>query len=310
MSATTPVHRSWRAIGTGVVVAVTDPPAIDEAAALLDAELTALDAACSRFRPDSELMRLPADGGWHEVSPLLAAAVAEALRASHLTAGSVDPTVAPAMRALGYDRDFTLIREGSPRTEPVAAPGSDAVELDEAACRIRLRPGTSLDLGASAKAWAADRAAARIHGATGTGTLVGLGGDIAVAGDPPGDGWRVTVLDSPDGPGLGERGEEIRLRDGGLATSCVTVRRWISGGTPAHHIVDPATGLPAAGPWRRVSVAAATCADANAASTAAIVRGETAQDWLASLGLPSLLVRHDGSEVRVAGWPQAEVAVA
>jgi FAD:protein FMN transferase len=51
-------------------------------------------------------------------------------------------------------------------------------------------------------------------------------------------------------------------------------------------------------------VAAATCADANAASTAAVVRGRAALGWLASLGLPSRLVDTTGAVLTVAGWPE------
>jgi thiamine biosynthesis lipoprotein len=70
-----------------------------------------------------------------------------------------------------------------------------------------------------------------------------------------------------------------------------------------HHIVDPRTGQPAGGPWRTVSVAAVTCADANAAATAAIVAGSGALDWLAEAGLPARLVSHDGTVTRAGGWP-------
>jgi thiamine biosynthesis lipoprotein len=80
------------------------------------------------------------------------------------------------------------------------------------------------------------------------------------------------------------------------------VRRWRSGEETVHHVLDPATGRPADGGWRTVSVAAATCLDANIASTAAIVRGPRAIGWLDSLGLPGRLVSDDGRVVRVAGW--------
>ena len=73
-----------------------------------------------------------------------------------------------------------------------------------------------------------------------------------------------------------------------------------------HHIVDPRTGYPARGPWRTVSVAAASCAEANAASTAAIIAGEQAAAWLKVQGLPSRLVAHDGSVLRCCGWPAAD----
>ena len=65
----------------------------------------------------------------------------------------------------------------------------------------------------------------------------------------------------------------------------------------------PAGARPHGG-WRTVSVAAATCLDANIASTAAIVRGERRR-WrgCGELGLPSRLVDDDGRVAHIAGWP-------
>ncbi|MDX6222320.1 MAG: FAD:protein transferase, partial [Frankiales bacterium] len=75
-------------------------------------------------------------------------------------------------------------------------------------------------------------------------------------------------------------------------------------GRDLHHIIDPRTGAPAATCWRTVTVAGASCVDANAASTAAIVMGAAAEEWLAGLGLPARLVGEDGSVVTVGGWPE------
>ena len=96
----------------------------------------------------------------------------------------------------------------------------------------------------------------------------------------------------------------IAITSGGIATSSSTVRRWTRGGVICHHIVDPCTGLPSTGRWRTVSVAAATCLDANTAATAAIVRGDAAVGWLTSLDLPGRLVDQGGAVVRVGGWPE------
>jgi thiamine biosynthesis lipoprotein len=52
------------------------------------------------------------------------------------------------------------------------------------------------------------------------------------------------------------------------------------------------------------SVAAASCADANAAATCAIVLGERAPSWLSDRGLPARLARRDGSVVTVGPWPE------
>ena len=79
-------------------------------------------------------------------------------------------------------------------------------------------------------------------------------------------------------------GQTISIHSGGLATSSTAVRRWSHAGHTMHHIIDPGTGAPAHAPWRTVSVAAADCADANIATTAALVRGRRAPAWLAAAG--------------------------
>jgi thiamine biosynthesis lipoprotein len=253
------------------------------------------------------LEQAPRPPGPVQLSPLLTEAVAVALHAARQTDGDVDPTIGDALAVIGYDRDFALMPADGPPVKLTvrAAPGWRLVQLDEQHRTLTLPPGMTLDLGATAKAWAADRSAARLASALGCGVLVGLGGDIAVAGQAPDGGWRIRVQDvtgrpedPPDGPSA-----VVAIRDGGLATSSTTARRWRRGGTALHHILDPRTGLPAPVHWRTVSVAAASCAQANTASTAAIIRGEKAVDWLANLGLPARLVDAAGNVQTVAGWP-------
>jgi len=300
---------TWMALGCQVDLVVTDPSSLATARAMLEADLADVDAACSRFRPDSELVGLDrAAGRPVAVSPLLAEAIGVALRAAELTDGDVDPTVGEAIAAVGYDRDFDLVPPDGPALGLAvrAVPGWRQVRLDPPL--LTMPAGVRLDLGATAKAWAADRAAGRIAAATGGGVLVGLGGDITVAGRPPAGGWRIRVQDvtgrpedSPVGPSA-----VVAIGSGGLATSSTTARRWRRGGDVLHHILDPRTGLPPAPVWRTVSVTAATCVDANAASTAAIIRGDRAPGWLARLGLPARLVGVDGTVRTVAGWPAGD----
>jgi thiamine biosynthesis lipoprotein ApbE len=297
---------SWRALGTLVHLVVSEPRCLAEARRLLEADLAAVDLACSRFRADSEIFALRASGG-QQVSPLLAEAIAVALRAAELTDGDVDPTVGAAMSAVGYDRDFEQLQQAGPiMHQPVTVrtvPGWRQVRLEGRT--LTMPEGIQLDLGATAKAWAADRSAARIARQAGCGVLVGLGGDIAVAGPAPEGGWRIRVQDvtsTPDEPPDGPYAL-VAIRDGGLATSSTRARRWQRGGDVLHHILDPRTGLPAEPVWRTVSVAAGTCADANAASTAAVIRGRAALGWLATLGLPARLVDATGVVFTVAGWP-------
>ena len=295
----------FRALGTTAVVAVTDPAARDEAGSILAEELAAIDHACSRFRDDSELTHLNRSAGeWVAVSRLFLAAIDVALTAALDTDGVVDPTIGRALRVLGYDRDFEAVAPDGPqlRVRVQRTAGWRAVEVDHGARRVRLPRGVELDLGATAKAFAADRAAERIAGVLGTGVVVGLGGDCAIAGRPPAGGWTVLVADrhdvADDAPGV-----TVALHEGGVATSGTTIRNWSRGGTRLHHLVDPATGMPAEPVWQTVTVAAPTCVAANTASTAAVVLGVAAPRWLEARGLPARLVGVDGAVVTTAGWP-------
>jgi FAD:protein FMN transferase len=311
MPATAYGQSTSSALGTFATLLVADPDVLDPARDLLAGELAAIDAACSRFRPDSELRRACAAGGRPvPASPLFAEALSVAMEAARLTGGDVDPTCGQALASLGYDRDFASARQDTSALRQPSAPapggGWRGVLLDADRQEVTVPDGVLLDLGATAKALAADRAAARIAAATASGVLVNLGGDISVAGQPPEGGWLVGVADNASFDTTTadvQTCQVIVVRDGGLATSSVLGRAWRRGSARLHHIIDPRTGMPAQSCWRTVSVAAGSCVDANIASTAAILRGARAVAWLAELRLPSRLVRHDGSVVTVADWP-------
>lgn len=308
----------WQALGSTVVLRVVgadvDDGALEHARALVATELAALDGACSRFRADSELVALNASAGRRtRVSPLLFEALTVALRAAELTGGDVDPTLGRALELCGYDRDWRLLGSDAPVPgRPVPHPagavraryrgGWQTVEVQERTRSVRLARGIALDLGATAKAWACDRAAQAAHAACGCGVLVSIGGDIATAGPAPLAGWPIRVTDDhrsePSAPG-----QTVLVHSGGLATSSTAVRRWRRGPETMHHIIDPDTGLPAREHWRTVSVTAADCTDANIAATACIVRGAGAADWLARLALPARLVPWSGPVANLAGWP-------
>jgi FAD:protein FMN transferase len=303
---------TWAALGTTAVLRHIGPadPAVRQA---VDDEIAAIDRAASRFRPDSELSRVNAGAGaWVPVSALFAEALVVALGAADISGGAVDPALGASLEEIGYDRDWRQLA---------------AIDADAPLCRddrlvvhrrrrgewrsiglrrdppaVRVPRGVSLDLGATAKALAADRAAAAARTATDVGVLVALGGDIATSGPAPAGGWLVHVTDDHrDGPGA--PGQTIAIRSGGLATSSIVARRWSHGGRTMHHILDPRDGRPVRPKWRTVSVAAASCVDANIASTAAIVLGSDAMDWLAAQGMPARLVELDGTARTCAGWP-------
>jgi len=302
---------SFPALGTTAAVTVVDAKALPAALAIVQEELRRIDETCSRFRDDSELAQLNRSAGVpFASSPLLLEALAVALSAAARTDGDVDPTVGRSMGALGWDSDFTVVvarRGQAPRMRIVPAAGWQRVRLDRARGLARIPAGVEIDLGATAKALAADRCARRVHEVTGASALVNLGGDIALAGPAPAGGWPIRVTDDHRSAATAE-GQTIALAGGGLATSSTTVRRWRAGDAELHHIVDPRTGAPAAEVWKTVSVAAGTCVEANSASTAAIVRGEKAVAWLERAGLPARLVRRDGATTYTCGWPEEAAA--
>jgi thiamine biosynthesis lipoprotein ApbE len=297
------------ALGGSVRVIVTRPAELSAAKAAVDRVLEDIDRAASRFRDDSELSRLNATPDQDVViGRLLARALSAALRGARSTGGAVDPTIGSALRLAGYDGDFAQIPTDGPAIKLVftRTPGWNAIRFDETRRTVRIPRGVEIDLGATAKALAADLAAtAATEATTGGGVLVSLGGDISVAGEPPREGWLIQTSEDSGAP-IDDKEETVSIRSGGIATSSMTVRRWIRGGAVLHHIIDPATGLPASGPWRTASVVAASCVDANIASTAAIVMGERAVAWLEANGLQSRLVDRDGNVHRVSGWPLPE----
>jgi thiamine biosynthesis lipoprotein len=296
------VYRT-QALGTTAELVVTDDGVLVVASELLEGELARIDRVASRFRSDSELSRLNAAAGTEvDVSVGLLEAIEAALAMAAATGGLVDPTVGRAMNRLGYDRDFAAVRGGVDGELPPmgAVPGWRSVALDRLRRTVRLAENSALDLGATAKALASDRAAASISTSLGCGALVSLGGDVAAAGPAPADGFAVGIADTCTSP---LATEAVTIWTGGLATSGIGVRHWRLGAHQVHHILDPATGLPADPCWRTVSVTAASCVQANAASTAAIILGERAIDWLEGLGLPARLVRLDGTVASTNGWP-------
>ena len=272
-----------RALGCSMRVIVTHPDSLVAAKRAVEEMVAAVDAAASHFRRDSELSLVNSRPDLViKVSPLLARAIAAAMRGAELTNGAVDPTVGSGVRL----SDSALVVE--------RIPGWRAIRFSESARTIVIPRTVELDLGATGKAFAADMAAeAASRVITRGGVLVSLGGDIAVAGEAPPGGWPIQASEDSGAP-ISDDEETISITSGGVATSGVTLR---------DHIIDPATGRPVDGPWRTVSVAAGSCVDANIASTAAFVLGEPAIEWLGRRGLPARLVDRAGVIHRVAGWP-------
>jgi FAD:protein FMN transferase len=297
-----PSTAQWPLWSSTARLVVTDPAALPEAEALVREVCDQVERACSRFRPDAEIHLLArAAGRMVPVSPLLADLLAAALDAAQSTQGAVDPTLGHVLTELGYDRDLAdLPIDGrAVRISTRQRASWRQVELHQD--RAGIPAGVELDLGATAKAFTADRCAALVARRLRVGVLVALGGDIATAGPFPSGGWRLLVQDGPDEPAA-----TVAVQSGtGVATSSTLSRRWLRDGQSMHHVVDPATGLPADPVFRTVTVAAPSCLGANTLSTAAVVRGHAAVGMLRSAGVPARLVLADGSLLHLGGWPPA-----
>jgi thiamine biosynthesis lipoprotein len=285
-------HSRWQRWSTDMHIVVTEPASLRRARFEVDAELDAVERAASRFRPDSEVMALAtSDGRPTRISETLAVLLAAALTAARDTEGDVDPTVGAAVVAL----------EGGGRAalSTITPACWSMIALDDRV--VTVPPGVLLDLGATAKAVAADRCADRVHEVTGSGVLINLGGDIATAGPAPDGGWQVLVHDAD-----GDPDSAVALPSGtALATSSTLRRTWRRNDAVLHHILDPRTGRSADPVWRTVSVAAQTCWAANTVSTAAIVRGWAALTWIAALGMSARLVDSECVEHTIGTWPRA-----
>lgn len=297
---------TFRAIGTTHRILVTDPAALAQATLIAKDHLADLDLAASRFRPDSEVSRLAARAEhgpattW--ASPVFVAYLRAALHAARITDGLVDPTVGRGVVASGYDGDIDSVRARTTYaagTAGAAVPGWQSVTIDEATDAVRVPQGCLIDLGATAKAYAADNIAARLAERLPGGFLVNLGGDIAVSGVAPQGGWRIGV-EAADGSIL----QVIVSTGQAVTTSSTRLRTWtLQGESTGHHILDPRTGRTAATIWAQVTCVAANALEANAASTAAIILGLDAPDWLQRNGIPARLDGIDGTMVTTPGWP-------
>jgi FAD:protein FMN transferase len=292
------------AMGTSVCV-LTDAAGQGAAAGQVERLFARWEERLSRFRPDSELSRLNARSGRPVVaSDLLLEVVSAALRAARATSGLYDPTLLRAIEQLGYDRSFERIGQTTPPLAGPIAPGGGwrRVRVDHGARTITLPAGVGIDLGGIAKGMAVDAAIERLR-ALGVGSaMVSAGGDLRVLGTPPGElAWRIE-LPGPAGP------VTVPLTHGSVATSGIGRRRWRQGRIERHHLLDPRSARPArTGLWS-VTVAAATCAQAEVAAKTAFILGVgPGAEFLAGKRLAGLFTTPAGERCPAGSWPTASL---
>ena len=152
-----------------------------------------------------------------------------ALHAARDTDGLVDPTLGVQLRAAGYDRTFALVLgrgswtvRASSRTRGSLATGASSTWR---AASSRCRSGSSSISARPQRHSPPTVRHERSPQQPARGTIVSLGGDIAVAGRSPSGGWCVGIADDHRAP-LDDAGPRVLLAAGGLATSSTSVRSW------------------------------------------------------------------------------------
>ncbi len=284
-----PIEARFRAMGSDVHVVVVDgsPDHLRAARGRIDE----LESRWSRFRPDSEVTRINSAGGEPvTVSADTRTAITAAVEAWRSTDGRFDPTVLPALVAIGYDRDFARIERevagAAPDSPPpgIPAPGAAGIAIDDATGTVALPLGTRVDLGGIGKGLAADLVVEQLLRSGAGGACVNVGGDVRAAGTPPSDaGWVVAVERVADAL--------LALADGGIATSSSLRRRWVRAGAPCHHLLDPFRGAPAFTGVLAVTVVAATAATAEVLTKAVFVAGvEPGAELVEQAGATGLIV--------------------
>jgi thiamine biosynthesis lipoprotein len=240
---------TFECFGGRCMVRVGDPDDAAARAAVDRARRTLLDAhlVLSRFDPESELSRLNRDPRTEvPASPLLRRVVAGALEAGLRSGGLVDATLVEEIEAAGYagtrvfDRPPAAVG-ASPKRRGAPSPraGWCRFEVDERAGTVIRPAGLRLDPGGIAKGLLADLVGEEL--ARFAAFAVDCCGDLRVGGGA--ERPRAILVDDPLG---GEPLHRLRIADGAVATSGITRRAWTADdGSPAHQLLDPATGEPA-----------------------------------------------------------------
>ncbi len=280
-----PHEATFNALGLECMLITTQPEHLLPAVDLIIEELDDLDTVMSLQEPASEVSRLTRLARFADVtapaSPILIDYLSAALWSADLTEGLVDPTA-------------THVADNS--TAAHSGHGWERIEIGDGT--VKLPRGCILDLSSTASAHAADLMARRLADLfDGAGFLVSIGGDIAVAGEPPEDGWQIPVTNA-----TGRTMQLVSTKHAALGRSTEVAHGEV--------LIDPRTGDPASKVWTQVTVAATTALEANAWASASVMLGEMAPAWLINRGVPARLERRTGTTRFTAGWPHPVLAAA
>ncbi|MCL5999667.1 MAG: FAD:protein FMN transferase [Chloroflexi bacterium] len=255
----------------------------------------------TRFSEQSELSQLNrASGGWFLASQDLFDVVRQARRYMDQTCGLFDPSILVALRNAGYDRSMDEMRTDGAGMDSALTAGSwslagfDAVQFIPLICGIHLPEGVQIDLGGIAKGWIVERVA-HLLASYAQACAVNAGGDMFLLGQPDDEETWPISLEDPRDPA--QVLAVLRVRQGALATSSITKRRWVQGKRVQHHIIDPRSGEPADTDWLSVTVIADHATEAEVFAKALLIAGSAQAQVLAAQapGIAFIGVKQDGS---------------
>ena len=197
-------------------------------------------------------------------------------------------------------------------TAPSAPPlpsrsGAEQIRLDPIAGTVWLGPGVEIDPGGIGKGLAADLVVGLVLAEGARGALVNVGGDLRAEGvAPEGDGWVAAIADPNDAERVVGA---IAMDAGAVASTWRTKRAWTApDGTPRHHLIDPATGLPAASGLAGVTVITGQAWHAEVLAKAAFLAGPVeGAALLASHNAAGLLIADDGRAHESGDWARFTV---
>lgn len=264
-----------------------------EAAEAVESEIKGLEKLLSVTDGNSEIFAANHSGGKPvAVSGDTAELLSRALELCGETAGALDVTVYPVVRAWGFTTGTYQVPEEAALAELVRQVDFTQIKLDGDS--LTVPAGMELDLGAVAKGYAADRAAAALEARGVTCAKLELGGNIHLIGTKPdGSPWRIAVRD-PSGEGY----MGVLETDGGAVVTSGGYERYFErDGITYWHIIDPATGKPARNGLVSVTIAAQSGTLADALSTALFVMGRDKAEefWRARQDFDFILIGEDGS---------------
>lgn len=159
----------------------------------------------------------------------------------------------------------------------------------------------SLDFGAIAKGYAAEKAAELIEDTFSGSFALNIGGNVVTRGEKPSGKWEIGIED-PNGGIL----TTVKAAGECVVTSGDYQRYFEYGGKRYHHIIDPETLYPAE-KWRSVTVIAGDSSVADPLSTALFLLDESdGRELLKKFGAEALWVAPDGEVIRTEGFSEYE----